>query len=603
MQMRRDKQATIEELRQARRKQREKIEKLKSVRQAQKDQIEGLRQKEAEYRKRLSKAEVELVARDAAIAEKDAAIAAMQSSTSWRLTKPIRAMTRVLKAGSESRAAAEGPGAASVLKAKPEPLAAPDSVAAPDTTPEPPLSPVALVPSAEFELVPELDAKPDSECELASELATAAPPDTPAASVVEAVPATVSEEDFADLPDGVTLDERGFPVYPRLEAVQGLSFGPYDSAYQEDIDFSDRKPPVKTVAFYLPQFHAIPENDAWWGEGFTEWTNTRKALPLYPGHYEPREPHDDIGYYDLSDVETIKRQAALAARHGIYGFCLYYYWFSGKRLLEKPLELLLAHPEIDLNFCLCWANENWTRRWDGQDNEVLIAQDYAEDDPGRFIDSIADALRDPRYIRVGGKPIILLYNPRRAEALASLIKRWRSRAHDLGIGEIQVLMCRSFGSQADRLADGLYVDGEVEFPPHGVPMYDDCVAVKVQDDISIIYSYETVVEKMVQRVREGELRSQLFDIPFYRTVTMAWDNTPRKKTNWRSTHAFSLKAFYRWTRAIVEDAQRYDQDFVFVNAWNEWGEGVYLEPDKKYGYALINTLSKALFGDGMSTGE
>jgi len=185
--------------------------------------------------------------------------------------------------------------------------------------------------------------------------------------------------------------------------------GSYHAWYEDNIDFSRHTTDIKAVAFHLPQFHQIPENDLWWGEGFTEWTNTKKARPLFNGHYQPREPHDDIGYYDLSDVETLRKQVRLARQHGIYGFCFYHYWFSGKRLLEKPLDILLENPDININFCLCWANENWTRRWDGKDRELLIEQKYEEQDPLKFIKDLETYLKDDRYIRVNGKPMLLIY--------------------------------------------------------------------------------------------------------------------------------------------------------------------------------------------------
>ena len=184
----------------------------------------------------------------------------------------------------------------------------------------------------------------------------------------------------------------------------------YQSAYQDDESFDLSRAEAKLITFYLPQFHTFPENDKWWGKGFTEWTNTRKAQPRFPGHYQPRTPHMDIGYYDLADVNTLKRQVELAKAHGITAFCMYYYWFDGKKLMEKPLEMFLAHPEIDFKFCLCWANENWTRTWDGQANSVLIQQNYSEENDVNFIADLKRYLKDPRYLRCNGRPVILVYH-------------------------------------------------------------------------------------------------------------------------------------------------------------------------------------------------
>jgi hypothetical protein len=469
------------------------------------------------------------------IKSRDTAIAALQNSKSWRLTRPLRMLTERFARGQRVT----------------------------DKTPE--------------------DASPRQADAIAEKTSASAAP--------------------VRIPEAIPFDEQGIPIYPSMDAVQKLSLEPYSSEYQDDIDFSDRQSPVKPIAFYLPQFHAIPENNIWWGDGFTEWVNTRKARPLYPGHYEPREPHDDFGYYDLNDVEVIKKQAALAKRHGIYGFCLYYYWFSGKKLLEKPLETILAHPEIDINFCLCWANENWTRRWDGQDDDVLIAQQYAPEDPDRFIDDIQDALRDPRYIRVDGVPVILVYNPLRVENLNSVINMWRGRARELEIGEIQVWMCQTFSTHVDCLEGGICFDGEVEFPPHSLRLTEGCLFVNTDDARSTLYPYTKMVELKIQDIQQGNPRAQIFDIPCYRAITMGWDNTPRRGNGWYSIFGFSLDLFARWVRAVVANAQRHEQEFIFINAWNEWGEGTYLEPDKTYGYATINTFSKALFDEEIGAGE
>ena len=185
----------------------------------------------------------------------------------------------------------------------------------------------------------------------------------------------------------------------------------YDSRYESRRNYSGLKTDIKAIAFHLPQFHRVKENDEWWGVGFTEWTNTRKSQPRFNGHYQPRTPHELIGYYDLSERDTLAAQARLAKDFGIYGFCFYHYWFSGRRILEKPVDILLENPDIDINFCLCWANENWTRRWDGAEQDVLLEQQYSLSDRLAFIVDSERYLVDTRYIRIDGRPLILVYKP------------------------------------------------------------------------------------------------------------------------------------------------------------------------------------------------
>ena len=371
----------------------------------------------------------------------------------------------------------------------------------------------------------------------------------------------------------------------------------YVSEYQDNIDFSGYSTDVKALVFYLPQFHRIPENDRWWGEGFTEWTNTKKARPRFEGQYQPRIPHKDFGYYTLDSIGPIEKQVKLAKQHGIYGFCFYHYWFSGKRLLEKPVDLFLQNPQVDINFCICWANENWTRRWDGADKEILIEQEYLEDDPLRFIDDLKLYLDDPRYIRVDGKPVIIVYNPKEIKGAQQVFEKWRIRARENGIGEILIWVCNTHEYTAERLYLTPFVDASVEFPPHNSGSFAEYAYVYGENaSRSGVWNYQTIVN--IMKLKLGANKTGSKTLPLYRTATLGWDNTARKKVDSVCLSRYSLQGFYDWCGAIVDHTDRVfekDKRFIFINAWNEWAEGTYLEPDEKYGYANINTFSKALF--------
>jgi len=362
----------------------------------------------------------------------------------------------------------------------------------------------------------------------------------------------------------------------------------YNSYYQADEDFSKYKTDIKTLAFYLPQYHEFKENNEWWGKGFMEWTNTKKAKPRFEGHYQPRIPHKDFGYYTLDNIETIKKQIALAKRHGIYGFCFYYYWFSGKRLMEKPGDLFLKDKSIDFPFCLCWANENWTRTWDGLESEVLIQQDYTKKDQKTFIKDAEKYLKDERYIRIDGKPLVMIYNPVGIPDFPNLIEEWRKTARNLGIGELCIWVKNDLANEEHKFTD--YVDGEFDFPPHGIG--HDAVKLKGFPSRKV-FNYEKIVKDIEHLyVEHFPLKS------FYYTCTMGWDNSARRKEEYTVYYNYSLKSFYKWLRIIMKEIRRrYPEDkrFLLMNAWNEWAEGTYLEPDKKYGYANINTLSRAIF--------
>ena len=344
--------------------------------------------------------------------------------------------------------------------------------------------------------------------------------------------------------------------------------------------------PVRMIAFHLPQYHEIPENNQWWGKGFTEWTNVKPTQPLFPGHYQPHVPLQ--GYYDLTDPSVLPRQAELARRYGIEGFCFYFYWFRGHRLLEQPLELLLAHSEWEIPFCLCWANENWTRRWDGLDQEVLISQDYSEADDQAFIGYLERYLRDPRYIRINGRPLLLIYRPDLLPDAAATVERWRGHSRCAGIGEIFVAYTQSF-EQRDPRHYGM--DAAIEFPPNnmGPPELDPRELGCREDFAGKLHDWSFFPERAAHYAMP--------DYPLFRGLNSGWDNTPRRKNQATILVGSDPLAYQQWAVRACEDTIRRMPDpqerMIFINAWNEWGEGAHLEPDVRHGCAYLEATDMA----------
>jgi lipopolysaccharide biosynthesis protein len=354
----------------------------------------------------------------------------------------------------------------------------------------------------------------------------------------------------------------------------------------------------RLVAFYLPQFHPTPENDAWWGRGFTEWTNVARAEPLYPGHRQPRRPAD-LGYYDLRLPDTRAVQAELASRNGIEAFCYYHYWFHGTRLLQRPFDDVRSSGEPDFPFCLCWANEPWGRSWTGNDQHELMPQAYSHADDVAHAQYLAEAFADPRYLRTADRPVFLIYRPSHMSAPAATIEAIRAGAMREGIPDPYIVLCDGHEAGADMRA------------PYGADM-----TLRYEPQLSVLPGGLTELPPWkraltnVQFAREFSSSLRLYDYarsrslmravqssgPSIRTVLVRWDNTPRRGSHGIIMTGATPDAFGRELRSELErpDWNSSGTDLLFLNAWNEWAEGNYLEPDEEYGHAYLDQVRMAL---------
>ena len=370
---------------------------------------------------------------------------------------------------------------------------------------------------------------------------------------------------------------------------------------------------AKPVAFYLPQYHAIPENDEWWGKGFTDWVNVRRPHPLFPGHNQPRVPlHDN--YYDLSRIDAIHWQVELARSYGIYGFCHYHYWFDGKQLLETPTNLFLENKHLDTRFCLTWANETWSKRWDGMDHHILQLQTHTpcKEAWGRHFDYLIKAWTDERAIRINGKPLFIIYRPHKIPEIGNMFDYWQTRARAYGLEGVYFLAIKQFAISGPASLSNF--DGVIHFQPfdamHSINMskrkpvkainrFLNRHAKKIVEEALFhikdnygsptLWDYDQVWSQIIKNIATA-------DAKFHAGAFIDWDNTARYGRRATVFKGANPERFESWLRQLFRALQDRpeSQRFVFINAWNEWAEGTYLEPDTKYGYAYLEAIRNSL---------
>jgi lipopolysaccharide biosynthesis protein len=350
-----------------------------------------------------------------------------------------------------------------------------------------------------------------------------------------------------------------------------------------------RSPLARLIAFYLPQFHPIPENDEWWGKGFTEWTNTAKAKPLFRGHYQPHVPAD-LGFYDLRVPETRAAQAQLARDYGIEAFCYYHYWFAGKRIIERPFNEVLASGQPDFPFCLCWANQTWTGIWHGAPNRILIEQTYPSfDDHRAHFETLLHAFRDPRYVTVDGKPLFLIYRPRDLPKIAKVTQFWRELAEKAGLKGLYLVGVRE-GPAWDPAELGLDASTTGGFPDRR-PWVSKRRPIKwlrrYYDEKTgkpTVYAYKDVINEFWP---ESE-----HDAEDYPCLIPNWDNSPRSGKNGLTFHNSTPELFRVHVRQVMQriHGKAREHNLVFIKSWNEWAEGNHLEPDLRFGHKYLEVL-------------
>lgn len=350
---------------------------------------------------------------------------------------------------------------------------------------------------------------------------------------------------------------------------------------------------IKIFAYYLTQYHPTPENDAWWGRGVTEWNNVSRSVPLFLSHYQPRIP-GELGYYDLRLSENIIRQAELAKQYGLSGFCFYYYWFDeGERILEKPLNTFLENSSIEIEFFYCWANHSWYKRFDGNSNEILIHMSEDKEIYKKFIYSVISDFKDERYYKIHGKPVLVIYEAFELslEDMREVVSFWRKHTIMEGFPDLYLIAVKKDKYISPYLKYGY--DAETEFHPRTLQTETKLINSELEFVTSNfkgqVYDYKDIVE--------NKKYFKLETNKTYRSIMTLWDNTARKNNFSLVFHNSTPRLYGAWLRDIINETKenkQLDDNLIFINAWNEWGEGAYLEPDKYYGYAMLQETRNAL---------
>ena len=367
---------------------------------------------------------------------------------------------------------------------------------------------------------------------------------------------------------------------------------------------------MKIIAFYLPQFYTIPENDEWWGEGFTEWENLKKSKPLFEGHYQPRIPQKD-NYYNLLDDRVKEWQIKIAKENGIYGFCFYHYWFNGHLLLEKPVEQFLDNKELDMPFCICWANEPWTKAWVSKSDEVLIDQKYGDYEQWKkHFEYLAPFFADERYIKNDGKPLFVIYRPNQIECLNEMLDYWQQLADKIGLPGIDFVY-QQIDLDLKKNSDTSRFSYNIEFQP--IYALEDLASVSIKiierllkriDNIFFDLFKFKLSDVYMRKVRKYDydkgwsaiLKHKPIDEKCIPGVFVDWDNTPRRGEKGKVFVGANPEKFQNYLCKAIKRAKNvYHKDLIFLTAWNEWSEASYLEPDERYGDAYLKAVKFALY--------